>query len=218
MSGTWLWWSSGKDSAWALESSRDVTALVTTVTPTFGRVAVHGTRIEILEEQAAAAGLPLHVAELPYPCSNEDYEAAVAPIIERARREGVDSMAFGDLYLEDVRAYRERLLDGSGIEPVFPLWGRNTTALVADMLNAGLEARIVSLDPARVDRRWAGRTLDEDFLQSLGPDVDPCGEGGEFHTCVVAGPMLSRRIVVDQGEVVEREGFVYADLVPTPRP
>ncbi|MEM7414429.1 MAG: ATP-binding protein [Gemmatimonadota bacterium] len=216
--GTWLWWSSGKDSAWALECLPEVTALVTTVTPTFGRVAVHGTRIEILEAQAAAAGLPLLVAEVPYPCTNDDYEAAVRPIIERAREEDVRAMAFGDLFLEDVRAYRERLLVDSGIEPHFPLWGRDTTTLIEEMLSGGLQARIVSLDPSRVDPSWAGRLLDEELLASLGDGVDPCGENGEFHTCVIAGPMLDTPISVDLGEVVEREGFVYADLVPlTPR-
>ena len=154
--GSWLWWSTGKDSAWALHRSPDVTALVTTVTPTFGRVAVHGTRIEILERQAREAGLPLYAVELPYPCSNEAYEAAVAPIIERARDEGVETMAFGDLFLEDIRAYRVRLLEGSGIEPVFPLWKEDTTRLADRMIEAGIEAHIVTLDPRRLDPAWAG--------------------------------------------------------------
>ncbi len=211
--GRWLWWSTGKDSAWALHESDDITALVTTVTPTFGRVAVHGTRIEILEAQAEAAGLPLHTVELPYPCSNDEYVAAVHPLIERARGAGVREMAFGDLFLEDVRAYRESLLDGTGITPAFPLWGRDTGELMEEMLEAGLEAYVVSLDPRKVPRGMAGRPLDRTALEVLPDDVDPCGENGEFHTCVVAGPVFDARIDVEPGEVVEREGFVYADLL-----
>lgn len=209
----WLWWSSGKDSAWALRQSSDVTALVTTVTPTFGRVAVHGTRTEILAAQAGAAGLPLHTVELPYPCSNEAYESAVQPLVEKARAAGVTTMAFGDLFLEEIRAYRERLLAGSGITPAFPLWGRDTAGLAEEMLDEGLEARIVSLDPERLPRELAGRVLDRRMLDSFPTDVDPCGENGEFHTCVVAGPMFDERIDVRSGDVVEREGFVYADLL-----
>lgn len=210
--GTWLWWSSGKDSAWALAQAEDVTALVTTVTPTFGRVAVHGTRIEVLEAQARALGLPMITVELPYPCSNDDYVAAVQPVLERARAAGA-RMAFGDLFLEDVRAYREALLAGSGVDPVFPLWLRPTPALAAEMLDAGVEAHIVCLDPTRVPREFAGQRFDRALLRALPGGVDPCGENGEFHTCVVDGPMFNERISVEVGETVEREGFVYTDVL-----
>ncbi|MEN8374808.1 MAG: ATP-binding protein [Gemmatimonadota bacterium] len=219
MRRTWLWWSTGKDSAWALhvlESSTEfeITALVTTVTPRFGRVAIHGTRMAILEAQAAAAGLPLRTIELPYPCTNQQYEAAVVPTLAAARRAGVEAMAFGDLFLEDVREYRERLLEGSGVRPTFPIWARDTAELAREMIDGGVDARITCLDPQRVPRDLAGRRLDHDLLDRLPADVDPCGEGGEFHTCVLEGPMLKQAIPAVSGEVVEREGFVYADLVP----
>lgn len=217
MRPAWLWWSTGKDSAWSLHVLRasggvEVTGLVTTVTPAFGRVAIHGTRVELLEAQAASAGLPLWVVELPHPCSNDAYEAAVAPLLSDAAGRGVRAMAFGDLHLEDVRAYREALLSGSGIDPVFPLWGLDTARLARTMIEAGVEARITSLDPERLDRELAGRPLDHDLLDRLPSGVDPCGEWGEFHTCVLAGPMLDGAIDAHPGEIVEREGFVYADL------
>lgn len=215
---TWLWWSTGKDSAWALhvlrnQSQVEVTALVTTVTEAFDRVSIHGVRREILLRQAAAVGLPLRVIALPYPCSNEQYEAAVRGLVLDAKSGGVDSMAFGDLFLEDVRAYRERLLEGTGIEPLFPLWGRDTAELAREMIGGGLEARVTCLDPDRVPAEVAGRAYDAALLAALPGDVDPCGENGEFHTCVVAGPMLRAPIEPTLGEVVTRDGFVYADLI-----
>ena len=217
MTRAWLWWSTGKDSAWALHELAGapdvrVERLVTTVTPHFGRVAVHGTRIDVLEAQARAAGLPLERVELPWPCANEDYERAVAPVLDRAERDGAQAMVFGDLYLEDVRAYRERLLRGRELEPLFPLWGRDTRELAEVMLEGGLEARITSLDPGRISRDLAGASWTREVVEGLPPDVDPCGENGEFHTCVIAGPMLAGGIDVRPGDVVEREGFVYADL------
>jgi uncharacterized protein (TIGR00290 family) len=214
----WLWWSTGKDSAWALHRLRAdpavvVERLVTTVTPRFGRVAIHGTRLAVLEAQAETVGLPLERVELPWPCSNEAYEAAVAPAIRRAEEEGVHAMAFGDLFLEDVRAYREALLAGSPVAPLFPLWGSDTGALAGEMVAAGLTARITSLDPDRLDPALAGAPWDGDFLASLPEGVDPCGENGEFHTCVAHGPGFREALPLEPGEVVEREGFVYADLV-----
>ena len=214
----WLWWSTGKDSAWCLHELRAdpafrVTGLVTTVTPAFGRVASHGTRLDILRAQADATGLPLRTIELPYPCDNAAYEAAVGPVVEAAARAGVTAMAFGDLFLEDVREYREGLLAGTGVRPVFPLWGRDTTALARTMVDGGVDAVIVCLDPQRVPRALAGRRFDRALLEELPPSVDPCGENGEFHTCVLAAPVFGRRIAARTGEIVERDGFVYADVV-----
>ena len=216
---TWLWWSTGKDSAWALHVLRSdpaytVTGLVTTVTPAFGRVAIHGTRMDLLRAQSEAAGLPVHLVELPYPCDNAAYEAAVAPALEAATRQGVEAMAFGDLFLEDVRAYREGLLAGTPLRAVFPLWGRDTAELARAMIDGGLEAAITCLDPERVPRELAGRGFDEALLSALPDGVDPCGENGEFHTCAVAAPVFARPLRTRRGEVVERDGYVYADLIP----
>jgi len=214
-----LWWSTGKDAAWTLRTLRAdptvvVEALVTTVTPAFGRVSIHGTRVEILEAQAAAVGLPLRTIEIPWPCSNEQYETAVRVELERGMEEGVDGYASGDLHLEDVRDYRERLLEGTGLEALFPIWGLDTGRLAREMVAAGVEARVTCLDPERLDRSLAGARYDASFLDGLPGEVDPCGEKGEFHTCVLAGPMMAAPIEVEVGDVVERDGFVYADLVP----
>ncbi|MDT8369609.1 MAG: hypothetical protein RQ745_10415 [Longimicrobiales bacterium] len=212
-----LWWSTGKDSAWALYTLRktpgvEVVGLVTTVTPHFGRVAIHGTRLELLDAQARRTGLPVERIELPWPCSNRDYEAAVAPALARARSDGVTGMAFGDLFLSDVRDYRERLLEGSGIEPLFPLWGRDTAELAHEMVAGGLEAVITALDPGRVDRSLAGERWDPERIAALSPGVDPCGENGEFHTCVIDAPVFDAPLGVERGVEVEREGVVYRDL------
>lgn len=214
-----LWWSTGKDAAWTLRTLLAdpqviVDGLVTTVTPAFGRVSIHGTRVEILEAQAAALGLPLRTVEIPWPCSNEQYEAAVRVELEWAANEGADAFASGDLFLEDVRDYRESLLEETGLEAIFPIWGLDTGRLAREMLGAGVAARLTCLDPERLDRSFAGARYDENFLDALPGHVDPCGENGEFHTCVVDGPMMDAPIEVEVGEVVEREGFVYADLVP----
>jgi uncharacterized protein (TIGR00290 family) len=215
-----LSWSGGKDAAWALHRLRaipglQVSALVTTVVPEFGRVAMHGVRVELVAAQARAAELPLVEVPLPWPCSNDEYERQTLDALAALRDEhGVSHVAFGDLFLEDVRAFRERLLAGSGLTPLFPLWGKPTRALADEMLASGIEARVVCLDPSRVDRRLAGRRLDATLLAGLPEHVDPCGERGEFHTFVTAGPMLSTPIPVVSGEIVDREGFVYADLIP----
>lgn len=214
-----LWWSTGKDATWTLRALRAdpeivVDALVTTVTSAFDRVSIHGTRLEILEAQAASVGLPLRTIELPWPCSNAQYEAAVRVELREAVRDGVDAYASGDLHLEDVRDYRERLLEGTGLEAIFPIWGLDTGRLAREMVDAGVEARVTCLDPERLDRSLAGARYDTSFLDALPGDVDACGENGEFHTCVVAGPMMAAPLDVEVGDVVEREGFVYADLAP----
>lgn len=214
-----LSWSSGKDCAFALVEARrlglaDVVALLTTTNEAFDRVAMHGTRTALLRAQAAATGLPLIEVPLPWPCSNEDYEARMAAAMDRVAALGVRHMVFGDLYLEDVRAYREARLAPLGIEAMFPLWGRPTAALAREMVALGLDARLVTVDPRKVPASFAGRKLDLALLAELPPGVDPCGENGEFHTAVVAGPMFSAPIPVVPGEVVTRDGFVYADLIP----
>jgi uncharacterized protein (TIGR00290 family) len=211
-------WSSGKDSAWTLHvlrQSREYQAvgLLTTLNAAFDRVAMHSTRRAILEAQAAAAGLPLWTVPLPWPCSNEQYELAMQNACARAVSEGIEVMAFGDLFLEDVRRYREERLAGTGLTPIFPLWGENTHQLAETMVSAGLRARVVCLDPRKLPRRYAGRDYDAALLRDLPADVDPCGENGEFHTCVYAGPFFQQEIKIGTGEVVEREGFVFADVV-----
>ncbi|HEX9241098.1 MAG TPA: hypothetical protein VF875_01520 [Anaeromyxobacter sp.] len=213
-----LAWSSGKDSAWALhelrrEGALDVVGLLTTVTSTYGRVSMHAVREELLDRQAAAVGLPCTKVRIPWPCPNERYEAEMAAALAAARAEGVTRVAFGDLFLEDVRAYREQKLAGTGIEPVFPLWGRDTAALAREMVEGGLRATLTCVDPRALDRRFAGRTFDAALLAELPASVDPCGERGEFHSFAWAGPMFAAPIAVTPGEVVEREGFVFADLL-----
>ena len=214
---TWVWWSTGKDSAWTLHRLReaedaDVTGIVTTVTATFDRVSIHGTPRSILRAQAAALGLPLFEVELTYPSSNDEYEAAVRPLLALARRHGVEAMAFGDLFLADVRAYRERLLEGSGIEPLFPLWGAHTGRLARQMLEAGVAARVSCVDADRLPAELAGRPFDDALLAELPDGVDPCGENGEVHTCVTAGPFFRERLDVTVAGTVRRDGAVFADL------
>jgi uncharacterized protein (TIGR00290 family) len=214
-----LSWSSGKDSAWALHELRrsdefELVGLVTTVNRSFGRVAMHAVREVLLERQAAASGLPLWKVPIPYPCSNDRYAKAMAELLERARSAGVSAMAFGDLYLEDVRRYRERQLEGRGIEPLFPLWGLPTGELARKMVDAGVRARITCVDPRLMPRSFAGREFDADLLDELPAGVDPCGENGEFHTFAHRGPMFGEPIGVKPGELSEREGFVFADLLP----
>lgn len=210
-------WSSGKDSAWALHLLRqrhdlEVMGLMTTVNQAFARVAMHSTRVEVLAAQASAAGLPLRTIALPWPCSNEQYEACMGDCIRALQAEGVHAVAFGDLFLEDIRAYRERQLAGTGLEPLFPLWQMPTRELALAMIAAGLKAKLVCVDPKQMDARFAGREFDAELLRDLPASVDPCGERGEFHTCVYAGPMFARPIAVATGEVVERDGFVYCDV------
>ena len=210
-------WSSGKDSAWALHEVRrageyEIVGALTTVTETFQRVSMHGVREDILYAQHEAAGLRSIVVPIPYPCPNEIYEARMAAALADAKRQGVTHAIFGDLFLADVRAYREQKLAGTGITPLFPLWQRPTDALAREMIDAGLETYLVCVDLKQLARDFAGRRFDRALLANLPASVDPCGEKGEFHSCVVAGPMLSRRIAVVVGETVERDGFAYTDL------
>jgi len=210
-------WSSGKDSAWALHEVRQANrfepvALLTTVTGTFGRVSIHGVREELLRRQAEETGLPLRTVSIPHPCSNALYEDAVLTELSLARRQGITHVVFGDLFLEDVREYRERLLAREGLEGVFPLWGRATDELAGEMLGGGLRAVLVCVDPARLPGRFAGREFDAAFLEERPAEVDACGERGEFHTFAHAGPMFRREIRVTRGEIVGRDGLVYADL------
>jgi uncharacterized protein (TIGR00290 family) len=212
-------WSSGKDSAFALQEARaspdlEVVGLLTTLSSAYARVSMHGVREALLDRQAEELRLPIHKVEIPSPCPNDVYEQAMGATIARLHREGVRRIVFGDLFLEEIRAYREQHLSGTGVEPVFPLWGRPTGPLAAAMIDSGLDARIVALDPRRLSAQFAGRRFDRALLAELPPDVDPCGERGEFHTCVVGGPIFARPIPVHAGEVVERDGFVFADLVP----
>ena len=214
-----LSWSSGKDSAWTLHVLRqqdqyEIVGLVTTVNENFARVAMHGVREELLAAQAAAAGLPLWRVPLPHPCPNAEYEKRMRALIERATAVGVTHMAFGDLFLEDIRAYRIKQLAGTGIVPVFPIWGLDTKRLARQMVRAGLRAKLSCVDPKRLAREFAGRAFDETLLEQLPPEVDPCGENGEFHSFCHAGPMFAEPITVRVGEVVERDGFVFADLLP----
>ena len=214
-----LSWSSGKDSAWALHVLRqkneyDIVGLVTTINENFSRVAMHGVREELLKAQAEAAGLPLWRVPLPHLCANDEYERRMRDLIARARNAGVTHMAFGDLFLEDIRAYREQQLAGTGIAPVFPLWGLDTRQLAHAMIGAGLRAKLSCVDPKQLARDFAGRTFDETLLADLPAGVDPCGERGEFHSFCHAGPMFDRPIAITTGEVVERDGFVFADLLP----
>jgi uncharacterized protein (TIGR00290 family) len=212
-------WSSGKDSAWALHEARragrfDIIGALTTVTDTFARVSMHGVREELLRAQLEAAGLPAIIVRIPYPCPNEIYEREMAAAIADAKAHGVTHMIFGDLYLEDVRAYRERQLAGSGITPVFPLWQRPTDQLARDMIAGGLETYLATVDLEKLPASFAGSKFDAGLLADFPPGIDPCGENGEFHSCVVAGPMLARKIPVRVGDTVERDGFAYADLLP----
>ncbi len=214
-----LAWSSGKDSAWALHRLREVgevevVGLLTTVNEVAGRVAMHAVREALLARQAAAAGLPLWRVPIPSPCTNEQYEQAMGAAVARALEQGIEVMAFGDLFLEDVRAYRERQLDGTGMTPAFPIWGEETSALAREMVAAGVRAHITCVDPRQLAREFAGRTWDGALLDELPDGVDPCGERGEFHTFAWSGPAFAEPIPVEPGEVVERDGFVFADLLP----
>jgi uncharacterized protein (TIGR00290 family) len=212
-------WSSGKDSAWALHEVRrageyEVVGALTTVTGTFTRVSIHGVREALLDAQLAAAGLPARKVRIPYPCPNGVYEREMGKAVAQARADGITHIVFGDLFLEDVRAYREKNVAGSGIAPLFPLWGRPTAALAREMIAASVVAHLVSVDLNKLPRRFAGRTFDGALLDDVPATADPCGENGEFHTFVSAGPMLSKPLAVTVGDIVERDGAAYADLLP----
>ncbi|HEX2673053.1 MAG TPA: hypothetical protein VHM25_19370 [Polyangiaceae bacterium] len=213
-----LSWSSGKDSAWALHTLRqqgevEIVGLLTTVNETADRVAMHAVRSELLRAQAAATGLPLHIVGIPSPCSNEQYEAAMGAFIQRARADGVNAIAFGDLFLEDIRQYRVQKLAGTGIEPLFPIWGIPTDHLARTMIAGGLRARLTCVDPKQLSERFVAREFDQALLADLPANVDPCGERGEFHSFAYAGPMFSAPIAIRSGEIVTRDGFAFADLL-----
>ena len=210
-------WSSGKDSAWMVHALRTEGTLplggvLTTINEPAQRVAMHAVRVSLLQAQADALGLPLWALPIPSPCSNDEYERAMTGAIQRAVADGFTHMAFGDLFLEDIRRYREERLAGTGLTPVFPLFGLDTTRLAREMVAGGLRARVTCLDPRVLDRNFAGRDFDAALLSELPPGIDPCGERGEFHTFAYAGPMFDRTIPVEAGEIVERDGFVFADL------
>ena len=216
---TLLSWSSGKDSAWALHLLRqrsdvEVVGLMTTVNQLHRRISIHAVRCELLERQAEAVGLPLHLIDLPHPCANAQYEQAMSEFIGRAKRRGVECMAFGDLFLEDIKEYREAKLSGTGITPLFPLWLTPTDKLAREMIRSGLRAVVTCVDPRQLPASFAGREFNEQFLIDLPTGVDPCGERGEFHTFAFDGPMFGEAVEVEVGEIVEREGFVYADVLP----
>jgi len=213
-----LSWSSGKDSAWALHMLKqtpgvEMAALITTFNSSADRVAMHAVRRRLVEAQAARTGLPLWPVELPWPCANGVYEDLMAAVCRRAVEEGLAGIAFGDLFLRDVREYRERQLQGTGLEPVFPLWELPTGALAATMIRSGLKAKVTCVDPRKLDRAYAGREFDLAFVSDLPASVDPCGENGEFHTFVYDAPVFTSPIDVQTGEIVEREGFIFADVV-----
>jgi uncharacterized protein (TIGR00290 family) len=214
-----LAWSSGKDSAWSLQELRaegqvEVVGLLTTINEAFDRVAMHAVRTELLRAQADAADLPLRPVPIPWPCSNAEYEAAMDAAMARARADGITHVAFGDLFLEDIRRYREERLAPTGMTPLFPIWGTPTGPLARRMVEAGLRARLTCVDPKSLDARFAGREFDAALLAELPASVDPCGERGEFHTFAYDGPMFRRPIPIRSGEVVTRDGFVFADLLP----
>ncbi len=212
-------WSSGKDSAWALHEARrsgeyDIVGALTTVTDTFARVSMHGVREELLMAQLDAAGLPAIIVRIPYPCSNDIYEQKMAAAMQDAIASGVSHIIFGDLFLADLRAWREEKLKSIGMTAVFPLWLRPTAALAREMIDAGVEAHLAVVDLKKLSAPFAGRRFDRGLIDGLPEGIDPCGENGEFHSFVSAGPMLSRKIAVTVGERVERDGFAFADLVP----
>jgi uncharacterized protein (TIGR00290 family) len=213
-----LSWSSGKDSAWSLHLLRqrreyEVVGLLTTFNEPAGRVAMHAVRRELVEQQAAAAGLPLWAVPLPWPCSNEEYESLMTQTCARAVSEGIEAVAFGDLFLEDVRDYREKQIAGAGLKPLFPLWALPTRALAEEMIAAGLRAKLTCVDTTKLVQSFAGREFDHTLLSDLPDGVDPCGERGEFHSFVYAGPMLNAALPVSVGVTLLRDQFAFADLI-----
>ena len=212
-------WSSGKDSAWMIHVLRQdpriqLAGVLTTVNEMYQRVAMHAVRVDLLQAQADALGLPLWQIPIPSPCPNDVYERAMDAAVKRAVAEGFTHMAFGDLFLEDIRRYREDKLAGTGLTPIFPLFGVDTTKLAREMVAGGLKARLTCVNPKVLDAKFAGRDFDASLLDELPASVDPCGERGEFHSFAYAGPMFSKPIAITSGEVVERDGFVFADVLP----
>jgi uncharacterized protein (TIGR00290 family) len=213
-----LSWSSGKDSTWALnllsqQKDVQVAALFTTFNRAADRVAMHAVRRSLVEAQAERIRIPLWPVDLPWPCSNAEYEEIMRGVWSRARAEGMEAVAFGDLFLRDIRAYRERQLEGTGLEPLFPLWEIPTKRLAHDMIAAGVKAKVTCVDSTRLDGSFAGRDFNLAFLESLPAPVDPCGENGEFHTFVYDAPVFTHAIGVQTGDIVERDSFVFADMI-----
>lgn len=219
MKRTLLSWSSGKDSAWALHVMRQdpeiaVAGLFCTINQEFERVAMHAVRVSLLQQQADSIGLPIHLIPIPNPCSNAEYGKIMQEFITRGKESGIECFAFGDLFLEDIRAYREKSLSGSGISPIFPIWGMDTRALSATMLEAGLRAQITCVDPSQLAAEFSGREFDASFLRDLPAGVDACGENGEFHSFAFDGPMFGHKINIRVGETKTRDNFVFTDLLP----
>jgi len=216
---TLMSWSSGKDSAWALYKLQqnpdiDVVGLFCTVNKEFDRVAMHGVRVELLKMQAKSIGLPLQIIELPFPCNNDDYEKIMGEFVENAKQDQIESFAFGDLFLEDIRRYREDNLKGTGISAIFPIWGASTTSLSKEMIHSGLRTVITCIDPKQTPKEFIGKEYDADFLAALPKTVDPCGENGEFHSFVFDGPMFDKKIAIIRGDIVQRGDFIFADFLP----
>ena len=215
----WIAWSSGKDAAWALHVVRqtgdiEIIGLLTTITEPFGRVSMHGVREELLAAQTKAVGLPVHRVSIPNPCPQDAYDAAMRRVLQDAKAEGITHVVFGDVFLADVRAYREARLAEAGLAAHFPLWMRDTAALAREMIEGGLHATVTCLDPKKMPRELAGCRFDEALLARLPDGVDPCGENGEFHTFAWDGPMFDKSIEVKVGRTVERDGFVFTDVLP----
>ena len=219
MKRTMLSWSSGKDSAWTLHALREnpeihVDGLFCTINENFERVAVHSVRVELLQKQADSVGLPIRLISIPHPCSNAEYEQIMGEFVEREKARGIEYLAFGDLFLDDIRQYREKLLSGTGVSPIFPIWGQDTRALSATMVASGLRAQIVCVDRSQLAAEFSGREFGAAFLADLPPTVDACGENGEFHSFAFDGPMFGREINVRKGETTTRDNFVFTDLLP----
>jgi uncharacterized protein (TIGR00290 family) len=216
---TMLSWSSGKDSAWALHTMRQdsgivVDGLFCTINQEFERVAMHAVRVALLQQQADSIGLPIQLIPIPHPCSNADYARIMGEFVARENARGVTVFAFGDLFLEDIREYREKALSETGITPIFPIWGMDTRVLATTMLDSGLRAQITCVDPSQLAPEFSGREYDADFLRDLPPGVDPCGENGEFHSFAFAGPMFGHEVKIKVGETTTRDKFVFTDLLP----
>jgi uncharacterized protein (TIGR00290 family) len=217
MKRTLLSWSSGKDSAWSLyllrqQNEHEIVGLLTTFNEAANRVAMHAVRRNLVEAQAEAIGIPLWDVDLPWPCANADYERIMMETCKAAVRAGIECIAFGDLFLTDIRAYRENQLENSGLQPIFPVWGMPTRELAHSMIESGVRAKLTCVDPKVLAPEFVGKEFDEQLLSGLPPEIDPCGENGEFHTFVYAGPMFQHALSVGVGEIVSRDGFVFADL------
>jgi len=216
---TLLSWSSGKDSAWALHVLRlqhdiEVVGLFCTFNKKFERGAMHAVRSELICQQAESIGLPLQLIPIPDPCSDSEYKRIMANFIEQVKSQGIDTIAFGDLFLEEIRSYREESLVGTGITPLFPIWGIPTNELSKEMINSGLRAKITCIDPKYLPAEFAGHEYDSTFLEQIPDAIDPCGEKGEFHSFAYDGPMFKNKLNISVGETVTRDGFVYTDLLP----